>query len=188
MKIMLIDKDNPVPSGYKPLLEEIENGYYMEKRAAHCLRALLAAARKDGIIIEVFSSYRTYDYQKQLFDEGIQNNLDKGLSYEEAYDKTANSTAPPGKSEHNAGLAADLKGEDWDNDNWQKFENTKAFKWLTENAHRFGFILRYPKEKSHITKYIYEPWHYRYVGCPHAKIMTRKGLTLEEYLKLCNCI
>lgn len=187
MKILLITKENPIPAGYNPILEEVENGYYLEKRAAHCLRMLLAAARKDGITINVFSAYRTLDYQQNLFDEDVQRQMNKGLSYEEAYKNTANSIAIPGTSEHNAGLAVDVSGDGWDGEDWQNFESTDAFRWLEKNAPHFGFIIRHPKGKSHITNYIYEPWHYRYVGCPHAEIMTRKGLTLEEYFELCNC-
>jgi D-alanyl-D-alanine carboxypeptidase len=187
VKILLIDKDNPIPAGYKPVLEEVEHGYYMEKNAARCMKKLLEAARKDGITIEVFSAYRTYDYQQKLFDDDVQWNMSEGLSYEEAYKKTASSIALPGRSEHNAGLAADLKGDDWDCDNWYNFEKTSTFKWLEKNAPRFGFIIRYPKDKTQITNFIYEPWHFRYVGCPHAEIITRKGITLKEYLELCNC-
>jgi len=87
VKILLIDKDNPIPAGYKPVLEEVEHGYYMEKNAARCMKKLLEAARKDGITIEVFSAYRTYDYQQKLFDDDVQWNMSEGLSYEEAYKK-----------------------------------------------------------------------------------------------------
>ena len=91
------------------------------------------------------------------------------------------------QSEHNAGLAADISSMDWKGEITESFENTKEFEWLDKNAHKFGFILRYPRGKEHITGITYEPWHYRYVGRRHAECMKRMGVTLEEYLEL-QCI
>ena len=106
----------------------------------------------------------------------------KGLSYEEAYKKASAGVAIPGQSEHNAGICADIL----DKDNFsltEGFEDTKEFKWLSENAQNYGFILRYPKNKESITGIEYEPWHYRFVGLYHAKKIKESGLSLEEYFK-----
>ncbi|MBR5441756.1 MAG: M15 family metallopeptidase, partial [Clostridia bacterium] len=93
-----------------------------------------------------------------------------------AVEKAATIVMPPGSSEHNLGYAMDIVCvEEW-------FETTKEFKWLQQNAADYGFIQRYPKDKQHITKVIYEPWHWRYVGVPAAKAMKESGLVLEEYL------
>ena len=88
-------------------------------------------------------------------------------------------SAKPGHSEHQTGLAVDVEGENKDYDN---FEDTKEFIWMKNNAHRFGFILRYPKGKEHITGFKYEPWHYRYVGIETATKIFKQNITLEEYL------
>jgi D-alanyl-D-alanine carboxypeptidase len=102
---------------------------------------------------------------------------ENGLSEEKATEKAATMVARPGTSEHNLGLAVDINSVE------TSFENSKAFKWLQENAEDFGFVLRYPKDKKAITKIIYEPWHYRYVGVEHAKEMNRLGMCLEEYIE-----
>ena len=105
---------------------------------------------------------------------------EQGMSEEEAKKEAATRVAIPGTSEHHLGLAVDINSVE------TSFENTKAFKWLQKNAENYGFVLRYPKDKKAITKIIYEPWHYRYVGVEHAKEMNRLGLCLEEYIDLLN--
>jgi LAS superfamily LD-carboxypeptidase LdcB len=90
--------------------------------------------------------------------------------------------ARPGTSEHHVGLAVDILGSGYYSLE-QSFENTAAFKWLKAHCAEYGFILRYPKEKEHITGVIYEPWHYRYVGVDVAKEIMSRNITLEEYLE-----
>lgn len=178
----------------------------LEARAAKALYAMLAEMAHDGInSTRVTSGYRDYDRQTELYEgykqqeaqkisleayeyfgyEYIQNKyILQGvfrLDMEDA-EKVANFySARPGTSEHQTGLCVDfmtLYMTALDN----SFEDTDAFRWLSENAHRFGFILRYPKGKSDITGYVYEPWHYRYVGREVATEIYYSGVTLEEYV------
>lgn len=182
MKLLLINKDNPLPENYKPLLKEVENNCFLETNTTDAMKKMLCTAGSCGIHLRIFSAYRSISYQKGLFDEGVEQNMKSGMSHIEAYEKTAMSIAPPGQSEHNAGVAADITSVCWKGEITEEFDRTPEFSWLYNNAHRFGFILRYPKDKTGITGYIYEPWHYRYVGCPHAKYIRETGITLEEYL------
>lgn len=187
MKLLLINKDNPLPENYKPCLKEVCGGYFMEKNAADALSSMICAALCDGIHLRIFSAYRSVSYQRGLFNQDTDRYILSGMSREEAFAKTAESIAIPGQSEHNAGLAADISSQDWIGEITQEFENTPEFEWLFRNAPRFGYILRYPKGKSHITGITYEPWHYRYVGIIHAKNIADMNLTLEEYMKIQKC-
>ncbi|HZJ56678.1 MAG TPA: M15 family metallopeptidase, partial [Clostridia bacterium] len=111
-----------------------------------------------------------------IYKDKIRKHMDRGKTREEAKKLTEKYIAVPGTSEHEIGLAVDfntLKAE---------FENAEAFKWLDANAHKYGFILRYPEDKQFITKIKYEPWHFRYVGPAHAQIMKSNNLCLEEYI------
>ena len=178
----------------------------VDARVAYALYAMLDEMRCDGITdVRITSGYRSYEYQEILYNN-YKNKEMTTISYE-AYSffgaayiqehytdlgierlteedaaKVANFySAQPGKSEHHTGLAVDLIIDGW-TELSEDFEDTAAFAWLEQNAYRFGFILRYSKGKSNITGYIYEPWHYRYVGREAAAEIYAKGLTLEEYL------
>ena len=108
--------------------------------------------------------------------------LGEGVAYDQAPVVAARSVAVPGTSEHQLGLAVDIIDELYVNlDYWQQF--TSVQQWLMANCSDYGFILRYPNEKSEITGIIFEPWHYRYVGVSTAKAIEESGLTLEEYLE-----
>lgn len=161
------------------------NGKYFDKRAAEYVTQMFAAAKEEGINLLSRSTFRTYNLQKTYFDSHVNGYLNQGMSQEEAEKKTLEYTAAPGTSEHHTGLAIDITTSEWEsagkglNDS---FAETDAAKWLKENAHRFGFILRYPKEKESITKIKYEPWHFRYVGVEHATEIYNRGICLEEYL------
>jgi len=145
----------------------------LRKVAADALKEMFEAAKEEGIILHARSGYRSYRTQEQLF----KNNVAK--HGEEAANKFS---ARAGQSEHQTGLAMDITSKSVNLKLTESFEDTKEGKWAAENAHRFGFILRYPKDKTHITGYIYEPWHFRYVGVEHATKIYELGLTLEEYL------
>lgn len=188
MKIMLINRENPISMGFKPYLKEIGGGYMLERHAAEYMKAMICAAMADGIKLRVFSAYRSISYQQGLFNQDIERYVLLGMSHDEAVQKASLNIAMPGSSEHNAGLAADITSMDWHGEITEEFENTPEFKWLNNNAHCFGFILRYPKNKTHITGFTYEPWHYRYVGKSHACCIKRMNITLEEYLKLQCCV
>lgn len=183
--LVLISKGKPMPANYVPELSAIYGSFLMERNAAVFMKRMLSRANSDGIRLKIISAYRSVEYQKMLFDKGVKERIESGMSYEEAYADTSINLALPGESEHNSGLAADIVTmEDYDVD--ESFAKTEEFSWLSRNAADFGYILRYPEGKKHITGYIYEPWHYRFVGVNNARKITLSGLTLEEYLT-CEC-
>jgi len=193
MKTFLVNNNNPIPEWYKPVLIEVENGYYMEKEAAVCLKKLLADGRRRGYELRIFSAYRTPEYQRNLFKNSVKRYMEQGMTYKQAVDETARSIAEPEYSEHNTGLAVDLcekydNGEEEENNKLPEDDGIpKECRWLKDNCYKYGFIIRYPPGKEAITGIIYEPWHMRYVGCPYAKIITKKGITLEEYHMIYGC-
>lgn len=181
--LRLVNTQHPLPDGYiPPELEVMDTeDRQLDARAAKAFRELEAAAIADGCPIFLSSGYRSYERQKYLFVEMIQDNLALGCTYEEAYTNTKSLRNIPGTSEHQTGLAADILSVNYlEMDDG--FADTKEGKWLKENAARFGFILRYPKDKEAITGTKFEPWHYRYVGVEDATKIMEQGLCLEEYL------
>jgi D-alanyl-D-alanine carboxypeptidase len=178
--LILVDSVHPIPDDISPQLVKIQNSQ-MEKTAAFYCEKMLSKAENDGIIIKILSAYRTPQYQRQLFDRSVAEYMSGGIEKESAVRLTERFLAKPYHSEHSTGLACDFCSPDWD-DTQDDFGTTAEGKWLCKNAADYGFILRYPRMKEHITGIAYEPWHYRYVGEPHAKIIREQGLTLEEYL------
>lgn len=178
---ILLNGTHVLPEGYEPTLAEAVkgSGKYLDYRVAPYYQAMYDKALEDGIELTPVSGYRSYDLQVELFEDQIQLEIDNnGLDKTKATVAAATEVMIPGGSEHNAGLAMDICSLS------ESFEDTDEATWLRENAADFGFILRYPKDaKSRaITKVIYEPWHYRFVGVEAAKDITAKGVTLEEYL------
>ncbi|MBE6021196.1 MAG: M15 family metallopeptidase [Firmicutes bacterium] len=149
----------------------------MRSFAAYALSEMCAAAEfEEGYILYGASGYRSYNTQMVLFNKSVES---KGSISE------ANKlTALAGQSEHQLGLAMDLSIESLNYRVDTVFGETEEGIWLKKNAHRFGFILRYPKEKEHITGYSYEPWHFRYVGKEAAEYIYENDLTLEEFYGL----
>lgn len=178
--LILVDNLNPIPDNLAPQLEEVQNARLEKKTAEQC-RAMLEAAMNDRIEIKVLSGYRTVEYQQNLWRRDMSQYIGEGLDMDTAERLTARYLARPGHSEHHTGLAIDFCSPDWD-DTQDDFCSTVQGRWLCRNAADYGFILRYPRMKEHITGIAYEPWHYRYVGEEHAKIIKSEGLTLEEYL------
>ena len=179
--LTLVNYKNKVPDNWQVNLVALNDQQSVDQRAYQALQEMLDDAKKEEMKIIVCSSYRTYDKQKQLFINKIGEYLKKGYSYNEAQEAASMWVAKPNTSEHQLGLAVDLVS--YDNQRLDKSqEKTKEQRWLMENCHRYGFILRYPSDKSSITGINYEPWHYRYVGKAHAKKITRQGICLEEYL------
>lgn len=140
--------------------------YMLDKRALEAYEVLEADAKNAGIDLTIVSAYRTYEFQNNLYNKYVNRS---GKAEADTY------SARPGHSEHESGLAVDLNQVE------TAFENTKAFNWLNENAHVYGFILRYPKGKESLTGYMYEPWHYRYVGKEVAAIIKSENITFDEY-------
>jgi D-alanyl-D-alanine carboxypeptidase len=178
--LILVDSIHRLPSDFTPKLVDIGTAKLEETAAKHCGEMLLAA-ESEGIIIKILSAYRSPEYQRQLWNRSVAEYAADGLNIMEAEQLTSRYLAKPYHSEHNTGLACDFCSPDWD-DTQDDFYRTPQGKWLCKNAAEYGFILRYPRMKEHITGIAYEPWHYRYVGAEHAKIIREQGLTLEEYL------
>lgn len=174
--LVLVNKNNQLPSSYIPMnLEEISNlyaneGKKLKKDAKIAFENLSQDAALLGYRVVAVSAYRDYAYQKKLFEYYVK---EKGLDY------ALTCSSKPGHSEHQTGLSLDVEGSNRDYDN---FEKSPEFIWMKENAHKYGFIMRYPKGKEFITGFKYEPWHYRYVGKEVAKYIYENNLTLEEYL------
>ncbi len=154
-----------------------DQGMSFDARAVGDLNDMLAAANRDGVNLLVISCFRTLTKQTNLYNAEVQKWLNQGYNEERAKEKAGTIVAVPGTSDHNLGLAVDLNSVE------ESFENTKQFDWLQEHAAEYGFVMRYPKEKQDITKIIYEPWHYRYVGKEHAAEMNRLNMCLEEYVE-----
>ncbi|MCD7730102.1 MAG: M15 family metallopeptidase [Oscillospiraceae bacterium] len=187
--MFLVNKNNPLPDNYDDIIETsviystAERDFEFDSRAAEYMTDMIAAAKADGINLTVISSYRTIEYQQYNFDRSVQQRVNDGMTYDEAYEDTAKEVAFPGESEHNAGLSADIFSDEYYSLDDDGFKNTKAYEWLMENAADYGFILRYPEGKEGITGFIYEPWHYRFIGVYYAHKVQESGLCLEEYFE-----
>ena len=176
---VLVNPWNYVPSDYTVKLSKYGD-YKMASACLEPLKEMLADCKSAGNKAVVVSAYRSHSYQAGLFERRIQRFIDQGYSREEATIEAAKRVAVPGTSEHELGLALDIVDVNYQNLD-KKQEDTKAQKWLMANSWKYGFILRYPNEKSDVTGIIYEPWHYRYVGKELAKEIHESGLCLEEY-------
>lgn len=185
--LILINTQNPLDKDFVPhdLIDVVftRNDRKMQQMrtyAAKSLEALLKEASAHGFDdITVTSGYRDYDYQSYLFEQEI--DVFRPTMGDAAVQEAEKHVARPGTSEHQSGLCVDMHNLKAAN---QMFANTEAYKWLYANCAKFGFILRYPNGKEDITGFIFEPWHFRYVGKTHATNIMSKGLCLEEYLDL----
>ena len=156
------------------------SGELMDSRAAAAYEKMYDAAADDGIYLTPCSGYRSYSTQKRLYNEFFYEYLDQGYSEKEAHDLTSRRRNPPGSSEHNIGICMDIICAS----SSANFQNTEEYDWLQNNAHNYGFILRYPADKVDITGVKFEPWHWRYVGVENAAKIKNSGKCLEEYLGL----
>lgn len=182
-RMVLVNHTNKMPEDYTFTTRECGSATAVNKtlqtEAADAFLAMQAAAAKEGVTIWMQSGYRSVDYQKNLYDQKTQYFRNKGLSEAEAKKQAANIVNPPGYSEHNCGLAADLNSPEH-TDLTEDFENTEAFRWLSAHAVEYGFILRYPKNAEAVTEITYEPWHWRYVGPENAALIQQSGLCFED--------
>ena len=170
--ILLVNSENRLDANYEPPelvnLYEMRHSFrlasssiYLTRQCYEAMEKMFAAAEDadmNGYIVT--SGYRDYNRQAEIYAES-----EPGYAQE------------PGASEHQTGLAFDVTVE-----TSEGFENTPQYSWLMKNAHKYGFIQRYPANKSHVTGISYEPWHYRYVGVDAAKKMNKSGMCLEEFL------
>lgn len=172
---VLVNKKFKLPANYQPDDLEIINVKYanqnkrLRKVARESFEKLSEEALKEGYTIIAVSAYRDYNYQNNLYDEYVST---MGSDYADQC------SARAGHSEHQTGLAVDVMGS---NNDYNSFAESADFAWMKNNAHQYGFILRYPESKANITGFKYEPWHYRYVGIEIATIIYNEDLTLEEY-------
>ena len=183
LQILLVNPWNFLPEDYDPEIVDVEGWWWKSNAICYpALQEMLQACRDAGLTPYIASAYRTHADQIYLHNNKIQRLINEGYSEAEARELAGTVVAVPGTSEHELGLAFDLVDDSYRNlDEAQ--ENTAVQKWLMENSWKYGFILRYPNDKSEITGIIYEPWHYRYVGKHEAQKIYESGLCLEEYLE-----
>lgn len=179
-KLVLVNKQHPIPDDYTFELETIKDGMQCDKRIMEDLLTMMTEARAQGINLAIRSPYRTMDRQIYLFNRKVNLYMGQGMSYMDAYKTTAEYVTVPGASEHQIGLALDITSDTYYTLD-ENFENTAEGEWLAEHSHEYGFILRYPKGKEYITSIGYEPWHFRYVGVEAATVIWENDLTLEEF-------
>lgn len=181
-KLTLVNPRTTLPDSYEIELTKLKNGHSVDERCYPALQEMMDACRAEGLHPVICSSYRTQEKQEQLFQRQVDKLTARGRSEAEARIEAGKVVAVPGTSEHQLGLAVDIV--DFANQNLNEGqEDTAVQKWMMENSWRFGFILRYPNNKSAITGIIYEPWHYRYVGVDTARKIYEQGICLEEYLE-----
>ena len=180
--LILVNKQNRAPAvpvtlvkpDVTPTRESVAENIYMRPEAASALEALFEGAAEAGLTLYATSGYRSYSTQKAIFDRKA---AERG---EQAANR---SVAKPGYSEHQTGLAMDIEGETTLGTGLtEAFGESPEGIWVAEHCHEYGFIIRYPRDKTNITGYIYEPWHIRYVGVEAATEITELGVTFEDYI------
>lgn len=180
-----------IASADYPLEEEYEvetvpvgsAGYLFDARASGALEAMLAAAEADGLSLNITSAWRSRATQAQLYENRVYRFQLEGYSREEAEELGATVVARPGTSEHELGLSVDLVTDTYTSLD-EGFAEQPEYQWLLAHCAEYGFIQRYPPEKSDITGIIWEPWHFRYVGVEAAEYIMEHNLCLEEFLEL----
>ena len=183
--MILVNHTNQMPESYTFDTKECGSSTAVNKTlqtvACDAFLALQNAAAADGVTVWMQSGYRSVAYQTKLYERKTQYYRDKGYDEATAREKAAAIVNPPGYSEHNCGLAADLNSPEHTGLD-EGFENTAAFRWLCVHAGEYGFILRYPKGAEDKTEITYEPWHWRYVGVENAARINASGLCFEDYI------
>lgn len=174
--LILVNRDSYIPDDYQVELTELSNGKKVDSRIYPELQEMFNDARVQGYGLFVREGYRTQEEQQQLMDEKIEAYENEGKSKSEAKKLAEQWVAIPGTSEHQLGIAVDINADT------TKSSSDDVYNWLAENAHTYGFIKRYPSNKTDITGVINEPWHYRYVGKEAASKIYSQGICLEEYI------
>ena len=181
-RLILVNKQHPVPEDYTVELETIKGNMQCDARIISDLIAMFQAADADGVNLAVCSPYRDLSRQEWLFERKIKSYMKNGMSYMEAYSLASQIVMVPGASEHQLGLAIDINCDTYTSLD-EGFADTEAGKWLAAHCFEYGFILRYPLGKEYITGVEYEPWHFRYVGKEAATVITEQGICLEEFIE-----
>lgn len=190
--LYVIGNDDPLPDDFTVKTKVVAGERELDERCADYAIKMLEDAKAEGIDLFVTSSYRSVQKQAENLESYKNTLIAQGMSPEEAEIQAKKEIALPWCSEHNAGLAMDIVSSDyWSNhaDLDESFEELPHFDWLIENSWKYGFVLSYPKGKEDITGFIYEPWHYRFVGLKHAEKFhqvyeeTGEFLTVNEYIE-----
>lgn len=174
--LILVNKWHTIPNNYSVELKELSNGQLIDQRIYPFLQKMFDAARAENVYPVVVSGYRSTKEQQKLLDEKIAEYQSEGYGKNQAEEKAEQWVALPGTSEHQLGIAVDI------NEDQLRSSSEEVYGWLKINAHKFGFINRYPANKTTITGVINEPWHYRYVGVAAATKIYDQAICLEEYL------
>ena len=184
--MVLVNHTSKMPDDYTFDTKECGSATAVNKTlqtvACDAFLEMQKAAAADGVTVWMQSGYRSVKYQTSLYERKTKYYLDKGCDNATAREKAAAVVNPPGYSEHNCGLAADLNSPEHTGLD-EGFEKTAAFRWLCEHAGDYGFILRYPRDAEDKTEIIYEPWHWRYVGVENAAKINASGLCFEDYIE-----
>ena len=176
--------ENPLPEDYgEQDMTSFGGGYYFDERVIEPLNGLLDAAEEEGLNLRVISGYRSVTRQTERHEDKVQEYLDEDYSEEEAEELASREEPTYWESEHSLGLAVDFS-DGTSSAPRMDFAETEEYQWLLENAADYGFILRYPEDKTQETGMNYQPWHFRYVTSDHAKVIIEEGICLEEYLAL----
>ena len=179
LELQVINKHNPISRDIPISFYVPENPKIDEQRVAKIiyspLKRMIDAASKEGIKISVCSGYRDIEHQQKLFDDQVIREKKKGFNDEESIENASKVVAKPWQSEHNVGISVDINCTNY------SFESTKAYKWMKENAHRYGFIQRYIDRFESETGVVSEPWHWRYVG-DIAEEVKNSGKSFERYV------
>lgn len=178
--LILVNKWNPILNPPELKLTEVGKGQFVDERIYPYLQAMFDDARKNGIYPVVASGYRTQETQQGIYNEKISAFKAQGLSSKKAKKEAELWVAIPGTSEHELGIAVDINADGIYS------KGREVYDWLANNAHRYGFIQRYPSNKTEITGVSHEPWHYRYVGEKVATEIYNQNICLEEYISYMN--
>ena len=183
-QMVLVNRENSLSPSYDAMLRKICGGRLeASSRLYEDLQIMFADAADAGHTYWIASAYRSRERQQELIEEEAAQLIREGMSREEALDEIYRETMPAGYSEHETGLALDiLVSDNMEMD--QSQEMSAGNQWLRENCHKYGFVLRYPEDKSEMTGVDYEPWHFRSVGKRAARFLQTHGLTLEEFYQI----
>ncbi|MCI6868812.1 MAG: M15 family metallopeptidase [Lachnospiraceae bacterium] len=175
--LILVNRDYYIPKDYEVELTELSNGEKVDSRIYPDLQEMFDDARAEGFQLFVADGYRTEETQQRILDEKIEAYKYEGYSDSEAEKKAKEWVAIPGTSEHQLGIAVDINADT------TRSSSDEVYNWLAQNSYKYGFIKRYPSDKTEITGVINEPWHYRYVGRRAAQEIYSQGICLEEYIQ-----
>ena len=175
--LILVNEDYYIPKDYAVELASFDNGETVDYRIYEDLQEMFNDAKDDNVYMFVAEGYRTQEDQQELFDDKVEEYQERVLLEFLARWKAKKWVAVPGTSEHQLGLAVDINAD------ISKSSSQEVYSWLANNAYKYGFIQRYPADKTEITGISYEPWHYRYVGEEVASEIYEEKICLEEYIE-----